>query len=291
MCAHFPAQSFENEYSGANAAEAEEELEIQMTPTLESLMRWGDAAQQEADHGDREGDAGEEDGETAAFINDIENGSEEVELDLEEEAIKLNLEPDDHTVATYATKEKSFSKSNGGGRKKCLGMLAFLLVVGGGTMAALVLIVFAPGDKSSIDASKNVATEDPGKEEAVDAEMEGEAAEVPAASPLDPPVNTADPSEVAMYALQKSLPANSFTLISKEGTAQSAAFDHVMNEDAFVYDWDGIHADDAAATRALVQRYVLNALYYALKGEDCDDSTNWNTNLDVCTWYGVKPAV
>jgi hypothetical protein len=63
--------------------------------------------------------------------------------------------------------------------------------------------------------------------------------------------------------------------------------DYVLNQDAYVYDWDGIAAEDETATRNFVQRYVLTAVYYAFAGGEWGKNENWKTQYDVCTWYGV----
>ena len=277
-------RSFSTDYSGANAAVAEEELEIHMTPTLDELMKrtdndveGGKSEEVELNAEGVDGTVSEKGAEAEEVADDIERGeSEEVELNADGEAIELKAEPDDGTVRSGVTKERSFLKGGGGGgggkKKKCLGLMALLLIAGGGAAAALYFYVFAP--RGSIDASKEVAAD------------EGEAADEPASAPLEPP-EEAVPSEVAMYTLRKVLPAASFALISQEGSPQSAAFDYVLNQDPFVYNWEGILSEDEAVTRAFVQRYALNTLYYSLGGENWDDATNWNSKYDVCTWYGV----
>eukprot|EP00804_Cyclotella_cryptica_P008512 CCRYP_007523-RB/>CCRYP_007523-RB protein AED:0.44 eAED:0.62 QI:0/0/0/1/0/0/2/0/250 len=90
-----------------------------------------------------------------------------------------------------------------------------------------------------------------------------------------------------MNVLQKSLPAGSYAALSRTGSAQSTALEYILNQDVYVYDWDGIAAEDETATRNFLQRYVLTTLYYAFGGSNWDKSENWRTKYDVCTWYGV----
>jgi hypothetical protein len=90
-----------------------------------------------------------------------------------------------------------------------------------------------------------------------------------------------------MYILQKHLPSGSYDALSKEGSAQYRSYQYVMNQDPYVYDWEGIQSEDATAVRNFLQRYVLNTIYYSLNGKDWDENANWNSQMDVCTWYGV----
>jgi hypothetical protein len=72
-----------------------------------------------------------EEGETAAFINDVEK--DEIELNLDGEAIKLNL--DEESTATgiksWTTKVRSFKSSGEGRNKRCFAAVASLLLIGG----------------------------------------------------------------------------------------------------------------------------------------------------------------
>ena len=58
--------------------------------------------------------------------------------------------------------------------------------------------------------------------------QQGGASDETASAPLEPP-EEAFPSKVAMYTLRKVLPGAPFALISQEVSAQSAAFDYVLN--------------------------------------------------------------
>lgn len=275
------------------AAAAEEELEIQMTPTLESLM---DRNQIDGNNGDRGvidvGTTRDEEEEEEALIH--RNGQEDIELDLNGDGIELNLEPEtDHGGAAKSWKSRSGGTGKGG-KKRCFGGLLALLILGGGIAAALMFTVFSDEDDT---VDKTSAAEDFGGEtsgEWVETEVspypedEEERGSVESSSSTTGLAADATPDEIANHILKQSLPVSSYeAAVSDKNSPQSQALAHVLNDDGYLYDWEGMISDDEAAARNFIQRYVLSALYYGLAGENWEDNTNWNGKLDVCTWYGV----
>ena len=224
---------------------------------------------------------GEEmDEEKAAFINDDQN-NEGVELNLENE--------DDTTLGRSVTKHPSHGKN----KKRCMASSLVLILLLGGIAAALAFTVFAPKPDQSVDSSEESSSEGgvewTGETEVSPYTDEEETAteEEESVSSSPPPEGEAVPEEMALYILQKSLPTGSYELLSQPGSPQSDSLDYILNQDVYVYDWTGMQQENQVSIRNFVQRYVLSTLYFGMKGQDWDDNTNWNSKLDVCTWYGV----
>ena len=268
-----------------------------MTPTLESLMTRNDGG------GDKT--ATTNDNTATRGVIDVGNTYEDEEEALindGDEGIELNIEPEnangDHNVKSSWKKSRSATATTSkGGKKKCFGGLLALLILGGGIAAALWFTVFS-NDDSNDTVDKSSAAEDfsgetngewvetevspyPEGEEGGDSSAESTSSFSTGLSP------DSTPDEIANHILKQTLPASSYEAVSVNNSPQSKALSHVLNDDGYLYDWDGIISGDEDATRNFIQRYVLSSLYYGLAGKNWEDNTNWNSNLDVCTWYGV----
>ena len=252
---HTPGMSIPH----SNTAPAEEELEIQMTPTLERLMK--------------------SDG--SSFDGEVEEQQGLIHLDKER------------------------TMSDPGRKKKCLLFLGFLAVVGAGVGVALGLTL-GKNDTAAVDESQAAAND-----AAVDVPAPAPESSTPvdsAPTPSEVDVET-DPTavddtstetseeitpeakeEIALRVLESSLPTSSFTALqSTPESPQTQSLNWLLEQDEYVYDWEGLASEpmDETAEMNFMQRYVAATLFIGMGGENWKNGENWMSRLNVCTWVGV----
>lgn len=250
-------------------AAAEEELEIQSTPVLERLKSGGRLRTDSRNSGRF----------SAARVSSKRpspygGGIQEVNIDSVEQG--------------YAAKDENKSKTK---KKKCILFLVVLLLIGGGVGAALGIILTK--DKNT-NASKGTGTDSESDAGDVNAPPDDGAAVDPfpiAETPVVTTPESYDEKDVAMAILRNILPTKAYTALSDPyiQTAQGDAFEWMMKEDEFVYDWDGLASTpvDPTARINLVQRYTAATLFISTRGGNWNNNEGWMGRMNVCTWFGV----
>lgn len=186
--------------------------------------------------------------------------------------------------------EEVEKKSTTKKRKKCVLFLIALLLVGGGVGAALGIILTK--DKNTDAAKSSGAGDDTtsGNEDTTE-EVVGTVVDLfPIAEPSTTP-ETYVKKDVALDILRKTLPTRAYTALSDPyiDTAQSIAFDFILNDDEFVLDWDGLASTpiDQNAQINFVQRYTAATLFISTQGKNWNNNEGWMGRMNVCTWHGV----
>lgn len=252
---------------------AVEELEIQSTPTLERLKSGGKLRTSSRANG--------------RFFSRTKSPYNGVELNVD------NIERG--TDAKYSEPRSKPKKG-----KKCLIFVVVLLLIGGGVGAALGYILTR--DKNTDAAKSSGADANAG----ADAENDAGAipADVPTSDNQDEPVELfpiaettpTTPEEyvkedVALNILRNILPTKAYTALSDPyiDTAQSDAFDFILKDDEFVYDWDGLASTpvDSDAQTNLIQRYTAATIFISTDGKDWENNDGWMGRTNVCSWFGV----
>jgi Leucine-rich repeat (LRR) protein len=163
-------------------------------------------------------------------------------------------------------------------KKKCMIFLSLLLLIGGGVGAALGILLSREkrNNASANSGAGNDATSDNG----------GSGTNTASSTP-----ESYKKEDVAMEILRDLLPTKSYTALSDPyiDTAQSNAFDFIINDDGFVYDWDGLASTpvDTEAQINFVQRYTAATLYISTQGKNWNNNDGWMGKMNVCTWFGV----
>lgn len=191
--------------------------------------------------------------------------------------------------------EETKSKPKKG--KKCLIFLVVLLLIGGGVGAALGYILTR--DKNT-DAAKSSGAD-------AGADAGASTADVPTTSDNQEGTATVDPfpiaettpttpeeyvkEDVALNVLRNILPTKAYSALSDPyiDTAQSDALDFILNDDEFVYNWDGLASTpvDSEAQINFIQRYTAATFFISTDGKDWENNEGWMGRTNVCTWFGV----
>jgi len=263
-------------------AAAAEELEIQSTPTLERLKSGGKYRSGSRQSGRFSS------GRFSRTSNKSPYGGVEVNIDDIEQG-----KDGKYMIRAEETKSKK--------SKKCWIFLVVLLLVGGGVGAALGIILTK--DKST-DAAKSSGA-DTGTEADVAADVaagDASTTDIPTTETQDetiidpfpiaeaPPVEII-PEDVALDILRRILPTKAYAALSDPytDTAQSEALEFILDDDEFVYDWEGIASTpvDTVAQMNFVQRYTAATIYISTDGNDWENNEGWMGRMNVCTWFGV----
>lgn len=262
------------------AAAAAEELEIQSTPTLARLKAGGKIRTSSSQSG---------------RYSSKRSGKKSNGYELNVDNVEKGDNNGKYVLNVDETRSKSSNTKSNNKKKKCLIFWVVFLLVAGGAGAALG-IIFTRDKSTDADASKSSGGGDDASSTAdiptPDNNEEGGTsglfpiAETPVAAPAD-----IVKEDLALDILRKVLPTKAYTALSDpyEDTAQSDALDYILNDDEFVYDWDGLASTpiDTEAQITFVQRYTAAAIYMSTDGKDWDNNEGWMGRLNVCTWYGV----
>lgn len=269
------------------AAAAAEELEIQSTPTLARLKSGGKIRTSSRQSGrfssKRYGKKSKyDDPGVELSVDNVERGNNDGKY-------VLNV---DETRSAATSNSKSSTK-----KKKCLIFWVVFLLVAGGVGAALG-IIFTKDKSTDADAAKK-SSEATGDDASATADVPasdnndggGTSDIFPIAETPTAPTGEIVKEDLALEILRKVLPTKAYTALSDPytDTAQSDALDFILNDDEFVYDWDGLASTpiDTEAQITFVQRYTAATIYMSTDGEDWDNNEGWMGKLNVCTWYGV----
>ena len=242
-----------------SSAAATESLEVQSTPTLERLKSGGKVRTSSRKSGRLSGRGRSSSKPTGAVISvdNMENGRR----------------------TSYVVKNDE--KKPNTRRKKCLIFLVVLLLVGGGVGAALGIILTRDKDANAAENSSG--------SDLTSGKQDGTVDLFPIAEPTIP--DEYDKDDVALDVLRNVLPTKAYAALSNpdRDTSQSDALDFILNDDEFVYDWDGLASSpiDIDARTTFVQRYTAATLYISTDGKDWDNNDGWMGRMNVCTWYGV----
>ena len=94
-----------------------------------------------------------------------------------------------------------------------------------------------------------------------------------------------------MNVLRNILPTKAYSALSDPyiDTAQSDALDFILNDDEFVYNWDGLASTpvDSEAQINFIQRYTAATFFISTDGKDWENNEGWMGRTNVCTWFGV----
>ena len=256
-------------------AAAAEELEIQSTPTLQRLKSGGKIRT-----------SSRQSGRFSSKRYGKNKSKDQVELSVD----NIERGTNDGKYVVKVDEAQNTNKPNR--RKKCVIFWVVFLLVAGGVGAALGIIFTK--DTTADAAKSSGAGAD--AEAGADAGDDASTTDIPASdntegTTIDPfPIAEETPitpeeyvkEDVALEILKKVLPTYT-------DSAQSDALDFILNDDEFVYDWDGLASTpvDADAQLHFIQRYTAATIYISTDGEDWDNDEGWMGRMNVCTWYGV----
>jgi Leucine-rich repeat (LRR) protein len=250
------------------SAVADEELEIQSTPVLERLKSGGKFRTDSRQSGRFS---------RGRFSRASKSPYEDEEVDID-------------SIERGADGSKSSTK-----KRKCILFLTALLLVGGGVGAALGIILTK--NKNTNAAKSSGAGDDASTTDAPTSgnEEDGTVVDPIAEETITTPTTTTPENyvkeDVALEILRQMLPTKAYTALSDPyiDSAQSSALDFILNDDEFVYDWDGLASTpiDPDAQINFIQRYTAATLFLSTQGKNWNNNEGWMGRMNVCTWFGV----